>query len=1575
MAFSNLQHYDKFQEINVEQLNSDLTSSPVSLMGARACSLRDAPTETSPKEVEVTEGIPRGKVKAARPRGGGIEDEDEGRKYRRDYRRFSATTLPPEHQPAYQPQHATDLPTAEDPSGSAVGCGSLPGSCKEFGVARLPDERGNSNPYIFSQATLSETPFKSMLKHQRGWPTKPQQEPTPKEGEPQPSQPHPTQPPTQKEAEQKKQPAQKKKGDQKKAAEKKEVELPTKEVPSGSRVGVGSPPGPNTEAGVATLPEEREGGKPYGSGYTGFEEYSPAEGAKMMHQHMNEHSHKHSGRHNKQKIAQHFEHGDQHVMLKVDLPLEEEPSGSRVGVGSLPGPNTEAGVALLPEERRHHLDDEVVPSLFMPTTEDITISYGGVGSLPGKRSEQGVALSPEERLFPADGILGSHLPPRMDQMPLEEHPSGSVVGVGSLPGTIRESGVAILPDERAEMGLPVDATPRGQATQRGRTLRDAKGETWQPKDKAMGETREERMAREIRCMPCFTQPSVQPKGMQGVKAVDKKGERLKSWGMERKSGAKGEGREEEEGVRYSNHEKVVRYFQKIDHHVMPKVDLPLEEEASGSYVGVGSLPGPRTESGVAVLPEERKHHMDNELDPALYMPSTEDQMLSVGGVGSLPGKRSEQGVAMLPEERLFPADEIMNSHLPPRADQLPSTELISGSPIGVGSLPGKRSEQRVALTPEERLHPADQILMSHLPPRMDQLPSREHVSGSTIGVGSLPGQRTEKGVALTPEERQHPADQILMRKTKTRPPFGKGGHGHSRRKSEGLYSSLSLFEGASIDMVNIYVGGNAAHAHTSGFQTRTPEGQAQRRRGEKAEGAEKEEEHGAEGGGTGLPRKPSVHGKASSGQPQKSQASQGQGQGQAQPEQHRPTGQRTYSEEMIEEERKRVEHHFEMARKAAEMVGTGLTTAVEGVGSVVTGITAPHYQPPQTHESIEADRLRAEQRGEMMRNTMERFESSIEGVGNRVRHAFGWDHPAGAPASGGSAPGPATQGAPSSQPAMPTLGTTTSGGALGDEERQQKQRDQAERKRTQEQQALLDRAMEADRERARRGSGSRVEQGLTHSTMEQVQGGVNAAVEGVGKGVGDVSHALEDMGHRVGDMGYRWWESMGKHPGGGPQPRSGVTQQPAKKAPSGISNITVPSGGHGSTGGTHAVHSNLSPTAPEFVPSQARGAGQEHTGHAGNESSWWPHVGAAPPLSGVMRDMREKVEGYLHLGHGEEGQPQQDKGGETHRAPPLKTATPTMDKLAGHATRASDKGGKVSDRASDNFENVDRGTTDDAGARESDEAMLRSVHAAEDLLRHAAREELKAGIALGTPASASQKGKTAPPLPQRHVSESTLQKQAGAEGEVTTLESSGHIGSVKAPLGMPTCQRQRQTSIPSTLHEQYFMTAGREGEVTTLGGTGDLGTLNSAQSKDTLRGVGGVGFSMEPGEGGVLPGYPTAQGMSQMMQQRMADDQARQARVGTGSQGVETTTNSLKGAPHLESGLAVSRGRVSRAESDISVQAVHGSTTDLGTDNFTGNKTPRSGSKGSPMDILGAPVSKHDQPPQGYEHHQPVQRN
>ncbi|KAJ3494165.1 hypothetical protein NMY22_g20112 [Coprinellus aureogranulatus] len=52
-----------------------------------------------------------------------------------------------------------------------------------------------------------------------------------------------------------------------------------------------------------------------------------------------------------EKVGRYFEGGDHRAQLKVDLPSLEKPSGSRVGVGSLPGPNWEVGVAVLPDER------------------------------------------------------------------------------------------------------------------------------------------------------------------------------------------------------------------------------------------------------------------------------------------------------------------------------------------------------------------------------------------------------------------------------------------------------------------------------------------------------------------------------------------------------------------------------------------------------------------------------------------------------------------------------------------------------------------------------------------------------------------------------------------------------------------------------------------------------------------------------------------------------------------------------------------------------------------------------------------------------------------------------------------------------------------------------------------------------------------------------------------------------------------------------------------------------------------------------------------------------------------------
>lgn len=66
----------------------------------------------------------------------------------------------------------------------------------------------------------------------------------------------------------------------------------------------------------------------------------------------------------------------------------------------------------------------------------------GVGALPGTVNEAGVAILPDERSgthfsLPSHELTGA-LP--------REHSSG----VGALPGTVNETGVAVLPDEKSE---------------------------------------------------------------------------------------------------------------------------------------------------------------------------------------------------------------------------------------------------------------------------------------------------------------------------------------------------------------------------------------------------------------------------------------------------------------------------------------------------------------------------------------------------------------------------------------------------------------------------------------------------------------------------------------------------------------------------------------------------------------------------------------------------------------------------------------------------------------------------------------------------------------------------------------------------------------------------------------------------------------------------------------------------------------------------------------------------------------------------------------------------------------------
>ncbi|KAG6837442.1 hypothetical protein H0H93_009536 [Arthromyces matolae] len=155
--------------------------------------------------------------------------------------------------------------------------------------------------------------------------------------------------------------------------------------------------------------------------------------------------------------------------LHTSLPSNETPSGSAIGVGSLPGHMSESSVAKLPAEREMEAHQkQIVPPVGpksdpfvskkanntnitsassgagsapapseLPSKEIPSISRGGVGSLPGTISEVSVAKLPEER--------------RLEGMPSHESDHellGKSGGVGPLPGGPNESRVAMLPEER-----------------------------------------------------------------------------------------------------------------------------------------------------------------------------------------------------------------------------------------------------------------------------------------------------------------------------------------------------------------------------------------------------------------------------------------------------------------------------------------------------------------------------------------------------------------------------------------------------------------------------------------------------------------------------------------------------------------------------------------------------------------------------------------------------------------------------------------------------------------------------------------------------------------------------------------------------------------------------------------------------------------------------------------------------------------------------------------------------------------------------------------------------------------------
>ncbi|KIY54716.1 hypothetical protein I307_05998, partial [Cryptococcus deuterogattii 99/473] len=137
------------------------------------------------------------------------------------------------------------------------------------------------------------------------------------------------------------------------------------------------------------------------------------------------------------------------------------------GVGALPGTVHETGVAILPEEEkvghvRIHPDHAagVGPRTSLPSDEYIGAlpreHSSGVGALPGTVNEAGVAILPDERSGTHFSLPSHELIGALNR----EHSSG----VGALPGTVNETGVAVLPDEKNLNASAPSATATGSVT-------------------------------------------------------------------------------------------------------------------------------------------------------------------------------------------------------------------------------------------------------------------------------------------------------------------------------------------------------------------------------------------------------------------------------------------------------------------------------------------------------------------------------------------------------------------------------------------------------------------------------------------------------------------------------------------------------------------------------------------------------------------------------------------------------------------------------------------------------------------------------------------------------------------------------------------------------------------------------------------------------------------------------------------------------------------------------------------------------------------------------------------------------
>ncbi|KAG8707960.1 hypothetical protein FRC11_006938 [Ceratobasidium sp. 423] len=108
-----------------------------------------------------------------------------------------------------------------------------------------------------------------------------------------------------------------------------------------------------------------------------------------------------------------------------------------------------------PASTLHNLADNTKVDASMPSSETSGAKpgehVGGVGALPGSNKEEGVARLPAERMsLPSQEYEGAQ-------------PGEKSGGVGSLPGHLSESSVALLPDERGTQGTQMKESVESSA--------------------------------------------------------------------------------------------------------------------------------------------------------------------------------------------------------------------------------------------------------------------------------------------------------------------------------------------------------------------------------------------------------------------------------------------------------------------------------------------------------------------------------------------------------------------------------------------------------------------------------------------------------------------------------------------------------------------------------------------------------------------------------------------------------------------------------------------------------------------------------------------------------------------------------------------------------------------------------------------------------------------------------------------------------------------------------------------------------------------------------------------------------